>query len=172
MLVMDVSRSLAVLDRLVKMTESDDRILEHLRPIDGTATDWFMHVPQAFNPCLDIRQTARVLKKGAASVKVWTQGSAFSFSAGDTLYDSSCQNMTWRDQLQVLQYCFQITQSLPAFSATSATPRGRGSVSFNVLVPNESRDALIRRQSLTVTQDDFVRILIAGHESMPKNHSA
>jgi hypothetical protein len=150
------------LSTLTKLTTGgktrEHRLLSLMRSPDEPAADWFMHVPICFNNALDIRRTVRV----GSPKPVWTQGANFSFAPGDTIYDTSDGYQTWAAALRHIRYCFHVSGATAVSSPTTTAPRQPGTITFTVSAPNDSRTALSHIRTYTVTQDDFVRLLISG----------
>jgi hypothetical protein len=117
-----------------------------------------MYVPDTFNDALDIRLTEVVSEPRP----IWTQGANFSFATGDTIYDTPLAYQGWSTALQHIRTCIQISHASPVQSPIGGAVRQPGAVTFSVMVPNKPRTALSYVRSYTVTQDEFVRILIAG----------
>ena len=75
----------APLDLISHVVNSKRRAEELLRPHDAKDTsDWAFHVPECFNDALDIHLVSR--KWNTVEYTAWTQGTNFSFDAGDVLY--------------------------------------------------------------------------------------
>src|ERR1019366_4498825 len=117
--------SLQILDKLVKPEKQRQRRLSDLlRPPDIAAVDWFMFVPTCFNAALDIQQTTRIIEK--RETLQWTQGSTFSFSVGDIIYDTPKAYEKWSDALKHVRYCFHITDATPVAPANGSAQRKPG----------------------------------------------
>lgn len=98
---------------------------------------------------------------------IWTQGSGFAFREGYTVHDApEALNLPWSDALRVLNTSIQITQASPAVPAAGDKARDPGHVTFRVYKPNEDRTQMEAVEERSVTQDEFVRILICG---IPEN---
>ena len=153
------------------------------------AKEWYMSIPEAFRPALDMEQSERKIE--GQKRLVWTQGSRFSFKLGDTLYDSHHAYKAWPEGLQDTDLCIQVkeaSQAVPSdrkgkkstqidwrktFKSSpsktieeaiklSQIPRDPGKVGFVIKTPDEDRQAMVERTSKTLTQDEFVRFLIIG----------
>ena len=158
------SESLALLQKLLTSNKSRERRQRQLlRTPEQADVSWFMCVPPPFNAALDILRTEHVDDLGVRGT-IWTQGSNFSFSAGDVLYDSSKAYDIWERALSHIRTCFRITAALSVVPPTKTTPRFSGEVSFTVLSPNNLRTALMEVRSCKMTQDEFVRQLITGFQ--------
>lgn len=94
---------------------------------------------------------------------IWTQGSGFAFREGYTIHDApEALNLPWGDALRVLNTSIQITQASPAVPATGDKARDPGHVTFRIYKPNEDRTRMEAVEERSVTQDEFVRMLICG----------
>jgi hypothetical protein len=165
--------STAILEKVLRLTEESvekgktARLTELLKaPQDNETSDWFMCVPSCFNNALDIRLTTR--KSKGESTLVWTQGSAFSFKPGDTLYDTSKAYSEWGEALGHLSLCISVEQATDAVPERRKgqqgenTPRNKGSIHCSILIPNNDRTALMKIGEFRRTQDEFVFLLIRG----------
>lgn len=130
--------------------DSSRQMLSLLRDPDSAATDWFMHVPDVFNESLDIKRVTRA----GSEEKVWNQGKGFNFRAGQVLYDSADGYKVWGEALRLIKCVIQVKNALPA------QREGQGSVSFVLLRPNSAKTAVEPIGKYTVSQFQFVRILI------------
>jgi len=167
--------SIAVLERVLRLTEESvekgktTRLTDLLKsPQDDEKNGWFMCVPSCFNNALDIRLTTR--KIDGKETRVWTQGSAFSFKPGDTLYDTSKAYSEWGEALKHLSLCINVDQATDAIPAkrkgqqVEYTQRNSGSIRFSILITNNPKTALMKIDDFQMTQDDFVFFLIRGPE--------
>ena len=109
---------------------------------------------------MDIKQTDRIENKKKS--RVWTQGSSFSFKAGDTLYDTVEAYQVWPKALKTITICVQVKMASSAGPSEGGTGRCSGSVTFTILTPNGDRSKIFERDEHTMSQDEFVRFLIAG----------
>lgn len=166
-------KSLAILEALLasardtefrgvsREVRSETLLREHNKP----AIDWYMYVDERFNTALSIERTIRVTSAGKD--KIWTQGTGFSFSAGDKIYDTREAYGLWSPTR--IRRCFSVISAYPASSATRQTAEGqilagyRGEVTFEVWAPS-SCGTRLEPNAVTqrMTQDDFVRLLIVG----------
>lgn len=124
-----------------------------------------MCVPSCFNNALDIRQTLR--KKDGKESLIWTQGSAFSFKPGDTIYHTPKAYSEWSEAVRHLCLCIQVHQATDASPEKSiadggTVPRNPGVVRFSILTSNDHKTAVVKRGDAELTQDEFVRLLIRG----------
>ena len=137
------------------------RLTELLKPADATyAEGWFMCVGKCFNAPLDIRLTERMVD-GEKS-RIWTQGSAFSFHEGDTLYDTRDAYHEWAKAMKSISLCVQVKQAIPAGIDTGGSKRYPGSVTIEIFKPNEGHTKLVSYGHYTMSQDSFVHFLIFG----------
>jgi hypothetical protein len=153
------------LDILQRLSEGasmrQKRLPQLLKPAEAEyAEGWFMCVPKCFNDSLDIRLTERIVHGHAAVV--WTQGSAFSFSEGDTLYDTRNAYKVWSEALKSISLGVQVKRAIAAGAASGGSRRSPGSVAFEILKPDKRRSKLVGSGEYTMSQDAFVRFLIAG----------
>lgn len=152
---------LDLLSKLIKQSTSRERrFTELLRdPDHDAATGWFMCVPRCFNAALDIQSTERVVDKVRRST--WTQGSSFSFSQGDSLYDVPRGEGPWFEALQRINLGVQIKSSLPAQQLETGE-RFSGELEIAILIPDQSRSRIQEAARFKISQDDFVAFLISG----------
>jgi hypothetical protein len=153
--------SLQILDKLVKPeAQRQRRLTDLLRPPDVAAVDWFMFVPTCFNAALDIQQTVRVIEK--QETLQWTQGSTFSFSVGDIIYNTPKAYEKWSEALKHIRFCIHVIDATPVAPASASAQRKPGRLAFDLLIPNEAGISLMRSSKHDMTQDEFIRLLIAG----------
>ncbi|MCE0483852.1 MAG: hypothetical protein LV479_06410 [Methylacidiphilales bacterium] len=168
------------------------RLTDLIRSPETDCFDWFMFVPICFNAALDIQQTPRISKEPQSKLRgifggepklreksrqasrnstqeikkketlQWTQGSTFSFSAGDIIYDTKKAYEKWSNALKYIRYCFHITEAMPVTPANGLALRKPGKITFDLLIPNETRTNLLRSSRHDMNQDEFVRLLISG----------
>ena len=133
-----------------------------LKPSHGESPSfWFMCLPVFFNNALDIKDTER--KKDKKSYWVWTQGADFSFSTGDTIYDTNEAYKTWSEAIKKINICIQVTQAVPASSSETGL-RFPGRVTADLYLPDISKTKLNKVTELKMTQYEFVSLLIFGPE--------
>jgi hypothetical protein len=139
--------------------------------------EWFIYVPSCFNDCLDIAKTGRVVKTGCLVLdektqkmkpetkieKVWTQGSRFAFHRGCTLYDTPKAYHRWGDAINEIKYCVSIHSGTNAEPAMNGKERIPGIVEFSILSPSTRTTSLKEIGSFTLTQDEFMSLLINGN---------
>lgn len=154
--------ALSILECLTSdSSKRQKRLTRLLKPADAEhANGWFMCVPSCFNNSLDIRRTER--SEGGRKALVWTQGSAFSFAEGDVIYDTLDDERPWSDALKKLSLCVQVRRALSAQPPSEQAPRFPGSITFDVLKPDKSGTEIVKLCQHIMSQDDFVRFLIAG----------
>mgnify|MGYP001386779578 CR=1 FL=1 len=159
------SKSISLLERLVREKPTrENRLTQTLKaPTTDHEDDWSMSLPPAFNDALDIKQTERV--EGGNKVTRWTQGSLFSFKPGDTIYDTPKAYGIWSEALKHLNLCVQVKDATSVSAGEANQGRTAGSVTFTILTPDNDRSQLVARGDHTLTQDDFVRFLIAGPDN-------
>ena len=124
------------------------------------AEGWHMCVPPCFNDALDIKQTERMQNK--ITTLAWTQGTSFSFKAGDMLYDTPDAYDTWSEALKHIGLGVQVDAAFSAGPSEDISGRFPGRVTFSIFTPNEDRSKIVRRAVHTMSQDDFVKFLILG----------
>jgi hypothetical protein len=167
-------RSLNVLETLIgDKRRKANRRTELLRePEEEYTQDWYMCVPKCFNDALDIKKTTRIERvQGQKQEKlVWTQGTAFSFKVGDTMYDTpSAYSLPWSQALQKLRLAVQVKEVIDAMQSDKNVPGSSANVVVEIFVPNDTKTMLERTGEHTLPQDDFVRFLIIGPEGKLKN---
>jgi hypothetical protein len=157
-----VSQTLTILDELIREKSTrEKRGTDLLKDPTAETTDgWYMCVPSCFNESLDIKRTVRV--KGKKKDLVWTQGSWFSFKRGDTVYDTPEAYKVWSDALKHIGLCVQIKTASNVGLSQGNSERFSGSVTFSIMTPDKNRSQILDRDEHTMSQDDFVRFLIAG----------
>lgn len=155
-------KALDLLQRLTKGAQArQKRLTNFLRPPESEyAEGWFMCVPKCFNDSLDIRLTERLVN--GRRTLVWTQGSEFTFSEGDTFYDTPDAYNEWSEALKSISLCVQVKQAIPAGYAAEGDIRSPGSVTIDILKPDKRHSKLAWHDCFTLSQDDFVRFLITG----------
>lgn len=137
------------------------RLKEFLKkPEDRSPSDWFMHVPASFNLALDIHKTPR--QEGRKKWLEWTQGATFAFHRGDRIYDTPKGYLKWDEAMKHIEYCITVDHAKEATPPFQSKKRTVGSVYFSVFRPNAGRTKLECEDQFHLTQDEFVRLLIAG----------
>lgn len=117
--------------------------------------NWYMAVPPCFNDALDIKWN------WGASNSGWTQSGCFAFKTADMLYDTARAYEAWSEALKHLNFCVEIETASSAGQGDGGT-RYPGSVTFAFFTPTADRTKIVKRGTHSMTQDDFVRFLIAG----------
>lgn len=150
-------RALQVFDGLTAQTRSGNRSRELLKdPTVSHDPEWHMAVPSCFNDALDIKLNCGTENKG------WTQSGCFSFKAADILYDcKEAYSEPWSDAMHHIGFSLQIVSASPAGQG-DGSGRFSGSVTFTFFTPDADRSRLLPRGRHAMTQDAFVRFLIAG----------
>ena len=153
--------AIRILDQITSSAKNrQHRVTGLMRSPTKADPDWFMCVPPCFNAALDILQTTRILDRQQSLT--WTQGSNFSFAAGDVIYNDPRAYNEWLDALRHLRYCVHITTANSVTPGERSSTRNSGSVTFELLTPNDSKTGIECDSRHTVTQDDLVRLLITG----------
>ena len=112
---------LRILAQAIELRDGDFRMERLLADFDkgnGFAKGWRMAVGECFRDSLDIK----ALKQTEVASEVidnerilkWTQGSTFSFSQGDTIYDTPRAYQRWDIALESICIAFQILQAAPS----------------------------------------------------------
>ena len=127
---------------------------------DGHAAGWAFCVPRSFSRALDISKTVR--RSNGRSTEIWTQGARFTFSPGDTFYDSADAYDSWERAVRGIRLCIEVVAVTDVAPATKERPRSPGKVVFRALTPDCERQDLADRGQHEMTQDEFVRFLIEG----------
>lgn len=139
-------KSLETLSLAKSLRDNGERINDLLSDFkEGFAKGWGVAVSTCFRDALDIKQTDKVIygKKN----RVWTQGSTFSFSQGDILYDTPQAYERWETALQSISVAYQVLAGVPS------RPRKeivlfRRNPSFNGSLNDGSKANLKRRESV------------------------
>lgn len=128
----------------------------------GDDPDWYFMLPPCFNSSLDIHLTER--KKNKSSELVWTQGSAFAFQEGESLYPKcKVYETTWGEALEGMDFFLQITRGEVAEPEGTNNKRKPGSVVFRKIVVDQTTKQVIPEIAQDeMTQDEFVYFLITG----------
>ena len=146
--------------RLTTRHGKQKRSLELLKPPEAPPpADWFFCVPAFFHNALDLKLSDR--KKDGQSYQVWTQGADFSFSVGDTLYDTPAAYEPWAEAMKKIHLCAQVVEAVPA-SGTESGTRFEGRIKADLLAPDPHRTKLVKKTTIETTQDEFVSLLLFG----------
>ena len=117
-----------------------------------------MFVPEVFNDAIGIK---RMEKRDAGTGQkhtIWRQSSLFAFAAGDVLHERNELHQDFKKG----QKLFQVKQAIPAVGTRGGYS---GSVAFEIFEKKEAQGMLEKVGTMTVTQSEFVRILITGFHS-------
>lgn len=145
---------------LTSQVGKQKRTEELLKSFEGESPSfWFMYLPDYFNNALDIKNTER--KKNKKSYWVWTQGADFSFSTGDTIYDTMEAYQPWSEAIKKIKICIQVTNAVPA-RCSEAGLRFPGRINADLYLPDSMKNKLIKFTELKMTQYEFVSLLIFG----------
>jgi hypothetical protein len=151
--------SLAILEKLTGQSRSGSRLKDLLKdPKAEHHPDWYMAVPPCFNDALDIKWNCGASNSG------WTQSGCFAFKTADTFYDTPRAYEVWSEALKHLNLCVEIEAASSAGQGEGGT-RYPGSVSLAFFTPNADRTKIVKRGTHSMSQDDFVRFLIAGPDA-------
>ena len=149
--------SLRILGLAIELGDNDGRMDELLTDfVDGFATGWRMAVGTCFRDSLDIKQT---VKKGADREKglLWTQGGIFSFSQGDTLYDTPHAYERWGTALQHIDTAYQVLAGTPSRPKRELVTFRRDTTFTGSLRGNRPRADVARRKAvLAAIPSDWV----------------
>ncbi len=143
----------------------DSRRLELLKdPQTDSPDTWRLFIPRAFNSALDIALTQRIInsKDNRKIAQEWTQGSAFSFSSGDILYDTKDAYLDWSNAIKKVRLCFEVISATSASPQQREKPRFPGSLTIKVCRPNSNLTRLEEAGRAELTQDEFVRFILGG----------
>jgi hypothetical protein len=145
------ARTLGVLDQVLELTHGERGLDTPLHDFgSGPASGWFIPVPEFFRDALAIGSGQ------AASVR---QLSAFRFNVGDVLYNHADG---WSSEPVEASLCLQVRVAKPALARNKDkdAPRDPGLVvvwAWQMPLRSGQPDAVEE-----LSQDDFVRVLIAG----------
>lgn len=129
------------------------------------ATDWRFPLPKAFNKALDIRKTDRVID--GQKVKVWSQGSYFTFDVGDMLYSGGNAD-TWSESFTKEAVCIQVVDSLYSMPATDTDSRYSGEVTLKIFRPHDMNGKSRYCGTAVISQDALIEYLITGQNAQIK----
>lgn len=98
--------------------------------VDGYADNWHFAIPESFKDALDIKWTA-VTRDGVTS-QVLTQGTNYSFKAGDMLFDNrSAYEKTWGGSMASMNYCVKVVSAVSASVVVSKEIETSGPVKYS-----------------------------------------
>ncbi len=133
---------------------------------DEFCRGWAFSVGACFADALDCKLQQRT--KDGQKYWLWTQGNMFAFRTGYTFHDTAiASGEPWGVTLTRLSYSLTITEAISCSTQTHESPRNPGLVTFQVHRPDRpgAADGQALRpygETRTVTQDEFLRILIVG----------
>ena len=167
-------RPLNVLESLrVNKGKKAKRLTDLLRePEEDYTQDWYMCVPKCFNDTLDIKKTSRIEHVQGERIEklVWTQGSAFSFKVGDTIYNTpSAYSLAWPEALQHMTVTVQVKQVIDKVESERDETKSSSDILFEIFVPDVTNMRLSKIGEYTLSQNMFVKFLINGPEGELKN---
>ena len=149
------SPALKMLEEIEKQVRGK-RLKDLLKDPESDHDDnWYMAVPPCFNDALDIKWNCGAPNSG------WTQSGCFAFKSADTLYDTPRAYKVWSEALKHLNLCVQIETASSAGQGEGGT-RYPGSVTLSFFTPDVARTKIVKRGTHFMTQNGFVRFLIAG----------
>jgi len=151
-----VAESLSVLQQL--QSDGVRTGVPLLRAHNTPVLEWHMFVPEAFNDALGIKRIERKSVEAGEKHTIWRQSSMFAFAAGDVLHERNELHQDFKKG----QKLFQVKQAMRAGASKGGSS---GSVSFEIFEKREPQGMWEKVGSVTVTQGEFVRILIAGFPS-------
>lgn len=156
----DLSAARELFLRLTTRQGKQKRSLDLLKDPEGPPPrEWFLCVPAFFNNALDLKLSDR--KRDGESLEVWTQGADFSFSVGDTLYDTPEAYEPWDRAVGKIRFCAQVVEAVPA-SGTESGARFEGRIKADLLVPDPRGKKLLKKTTIETTQDEFVSLVLFG----------
>lgn len=140
----------------------------------GYTGDWKFKLPTAFRDALDIKLTNRMIEKKRYSIL--TQGDAFSFKTGDTIYDSPlAYTLPWEDAIKIIKFAIQVKEASPGgvYQSELITVHDAdepATISINRIVDGniifdllkKSDTSLVHFRTFKTTQIEFVRFLQQG----------
>lgn len=92
----------------------------------------------------------------------WTQSTSFDFRAGYMIHSTpNIPDQCWKEQLLHTTASVQVIDAMPASSGSAQIDRDPGFVTFKLYRHSET-DNKVCTELHTVTQEDFVRLLITG----------
>lgn len=155
------TRALAVLEKLrgfQTKQKREVRIKELLKvPMPSDRRCWFMCVPASFNDALDIKITARVIRKQLddgswlkTTEEVWTQGATFSFSQGDIFYSNHPAYTSWLEALKAYGISIQVVRTFGM------------AVTVAIFKATADRTRVFKVGEYPLHSSDLVRLFIEG----------
>lgn len=127
------------------------------------ANGWFFAIHEAFKDAIDIKLTEVVITKlnpdgtkTKQKTKVWTQGKAFSFSEGDTIFDTPDGYLAVDQDRDKAHLFIQVIQAAPV------EDENNGFVRFQVFRQENTPFRIIRGEVYCCSQAEFVRLMKTG----------
>jgi hypothetical protein len=156
-----VAGSLSVLQQL--QSDGNRTGMPLLRAHNTPSLEWNMFVPEVFNDAIGIKRMERRDAKTGQKHTFWRQSNMFAFAAGDVLHERNELHQDFKESRTL----FQVKQATPAVGTRGGSS---GSVAFDIFEKKEPQEMWKKLRSMTVTQGEFVRILIAGFSSELHTH--
>jgi hypothetical protein len=156
-----VAESLSVLQQL--QSDGIRTGMPLLRAHNAPSLEWYMFVPEVFNDAIGIKRMERKDAETGQQHTFWRQSNIFAFAAGDVLHERNELHQDFKEG----QKLFQVKQATPAVGTRGGSS---GSVAFDIFEKKEPQGMWKKLRSMTVTQSEFVRILIAGFSSEMHTH--
>lgn len=169
-----MEKSLERLDKIILIAQKENRYVDLIANFDSTgyAIDsdgqvWYFCVPKFFYDALDIKYTTRIINK--VEEQMWTQGSWFNFSEGDKLYNHAydyCNNFIGKSSIKHLKICLSIESARPSLPRIKTKHKQKdrysGQVNFKIMVKNETKKYWETHGNESLSQDEFIKLLIKG----------
>lgn len=142
------------------------RKTELLRDPETTSESnvWAFIVPKCFNDTLDIKKTIRSNNK--EKHEIWTQGSTFYFKTGDIFYNKREAYTDWPKAISDRLCAIQVVSGKSSVPGKNGKSRDKGEVTYTVYYGCKKENVLKKEGKHTTSQDDFVKMLILGLESV------
>ncbi|MGE0919469.1 hypothetical protein [Trichlorobacter lovleyi] len=142
------------------------------------AKGWHMAVRDCFKDQLDIRYTPIMEtyigedgKKHKKQIYAWTQGRCYCFTKYHIIYDSvQAYSGIWLECLKYINVAYKVISAIPSYIKSveiNGAPKQHlieGFLTFEVLIPNKSKDRLIISKEVSMSQSNFVNLLKYGPE--------
>ena len=141
----------------------------------GYAKGWAMAVPTCFRTALDIKPRAATRKDAAVGKDgqkiTWMQGIRFTFTQGDTLYDTpEAYSKKWSEALKSIKVMIRVMDGRPAEPSlneraedeTPLQPGEPGYLKAQIFRPTEDRSGILPDQVIECSQGEFVELLRTG----------
>jgi hypothetical protein len=165
--------SLERLEKIKLIAQKESRTTELLadfstgyaRGLNGQV--WCFCVPKFFYEALDIKYTERKVEG-----KIWTQGSWFNFWEGDKIYNHAydyCNNFIGGLSSIHPKICLSIESAHPSLprikNKHKEKDRYPGQINFKIMVKNPTTKYWETQRYESLSQDEFVKLLIKGPPS-------